>query len=84
MKEILATNTVWSLGAVIYDRVRLTELWFGTRLATGERVSAKIEKPLPDILLAGLPAPDDDPDSGFVLLDHMLEEYERIAEPPDW
>lgn len=82
MKEVEATGTVWSLGAVTYNRTSLTELWVGMRLDTGERITRQIEKELPDILVAGLPDPDPDSDDSFVLTDQKLQDYERVADPP--
>jgi hypothetical protein len=82
VKEVRETRTVWSLGAVSYNRAMLSELWLGTRLDSGERVTRQVDKPLPDILPAELPPPDPDSDDSFVLTDRKLEDYERIAEPP--
>lgn len=82
MKEVSQTRTVWSLGTVAYNRLVLSEVWVGTRLDTGERISRQLEKPLPDILLAGLPKPDQSTKDWLVLIGDGLDAYELIAEPP--
>ena len=82
VKEVQATNTVWSLASAGYNRTTLTELWVGMRMDTGERLVREVEKPLPDILLDELPPPDPNSDNWCVLSDRKLDDYERVADPP--